>query len=81
MILKKTAQQRKKKAQLLMMRQEKEQENRHIKYLIDAESMLAGKRLKLEDAVTAITENENMLKFMKEKGLVDEHGNVAVTHA
>jgi len=47
--------------------------------MIEAESMLAGKRLKLEDAVSAITDNENMLKFMKEKGLLDERGNIAVT--
>jgi len=64
-----------------MMRQEKEQETRHIKYLIDAESMLASKKLKLEDAVNAVTQNENMVKYLKEKGIMDELGNVNISNS
>jgi len=76
MILKKNAKPRKTKAELIRYRQEKEAEESHIKNLFDFEAKLAGKRLKIEDALTAITENENMVKFMQEKGIVNENGQV-----
>jgi len=74
MVLKKNAKPRRRKMEIIRAKQEKDEEDRHIRYLLDAEAKLSGKRMKIEDALTAVSENENMVKFMKEKGLLDENG-------
>lgn len=76
MILKKNAKPRRKKYELIRCKQEKEVEEQHIKHLYDIEAKLAGKRIKIEDALTAVTENENMVKFMQEKGIINEKGQI-----
>jgi len=74
--LKKNAKKRRNKAELIRYRQEKEEEEQHVKHLYDVEARLAGKRFKIDDALAAISENENMMKFMQEKGLINEDGRV-----
>jgi len=76
MILKRNAKQRKNKIELMQARQQKDDYDKHIKYLLDTETMLSNKKIKIEDAVTAFNENESMVKYLKENGIMDEAGHI-----
>ena len=78
MLLKKTAKQRRRKAELIKVRREQEEERQHISNLIHAEAVLTSKHYRMEDAITTLDQNEKMLQYLKEKGVMDEDGRMKV---
>lgn len=65
--MKKCFKQRRKKSEIISYNQQKEEEARHIRYLLDNESALGMKRLKGENSVNIVNDNNNMDVLFKEK--------------
>ncbi len=76
MMLKENYKPRKKKAELMEAHRQKEEENRHIGYLMEAETAYASRNCKLEDGLTAIEQNQKMSQYLKEKGLMGSDGKM-----
>lgn len=66
-ILKKNFKPRRKKAEIMRYNHEKEEEARHIRYLLDNESALEGKKLKIEKIGNVSNDVNNMDIVFKEK--------------
>lgn len=78
MLLKESSKPRKRKAELEMAKRAKEEERQHIADLKGAEMAFQAKRYRLDDALNAIDQNEKMVAYLRERGVMDEDGNVKV---
>ncbi|MDR3541449.1 MAG: hypothetical protein P4L69_10860 [Desulfosporosinus sp.] len=78
MILKKCARPRMHKAELVRVRRERDNDNVNISRLKQAEAALEAKHCRLEDAINALDQNERMVRYLKEKGVMDAEGNMKV---
>lgn len=75
MILKSTSKPRKRKTELIAQKRVQEEEKEHIQYLKSVEKEFHTKDLKFDDALGVLEENERMLQYMKERGILDSNGN------
>eukprot|EP01022_Parablepharisma_sp_SALTPOND_P019020 TRINITY_DN3195_c0_g1_i1.p2 TRINITY_DN3195_c0_g1~~TRINITY_DN3195_c0_g1_i1.p2 ORF type:complete len:173 (+),score=5.96 TRINITY_DN3195_c0_g1_i1:638-1156(+) len=81
MLLKLSSKPRKRKAELEVERRAKEEEKQHIENLKNAEVAFHTKRYKFEDALHAIDQNEKLVTYLKQKGAMDEEGNIKLQSA
>jgi len=65
--LKENFKKRRRKEEILRYNQEKEEELRHIRYLLDNEAALGDKRFKIEQPCNVTNSNNNMDIQFKEK--------------
>ncbi len=78
MILKVTAKPRRKKAQLEAEKKEKQDMDHHIGMLLDTEAAVRSTRHKLEEAPTIIKQHEDLVQYLRDKGVMDEMGQMKV---
>jgi len=76
MILKETSRPRRTRAEIEMERNQKEAEKGHFEHLKSIEAEYQSKRFKLEDGLNAISENQKMVEILKDKGIMDNQGNI-----
>ena len=77
-ILKKDSKPRLKKKEAIELNNAKEVEKGHIHRLLQAEATLSEKKIKIEDAISVIEEHERMRQYLKDKGLMEESGQMRV---
>jgi len=75
MILKASAKKRMNKKELIACHQRKEEEKTHLKVFSEAEAYLNSANIKMVDVPVIAKQNQDMLQFMKMRGIVDEKGN------
>lgn len=75
-ILKKVSKPRKSKAELLRYRQEKQEEERHIRFLLDTEARLGGKRNQADENVNVLNDKNYSNIIIGEKSSMVEDGSV-----
>jgi len=63
---------------LIEYHHEQEQEKRHIDYLKAAEQELSKRNLTLHDAINNVDENAKLLTYLREKGMMDEKGQMKI---
>jgi len=78
MILKKNAKPRKKKRELIMERQQRDADQQHMRYLLDAEATLNQKKINIEDAITALNDNELMKRVSNNNNSFGQDGQIKV---
>ena len=78
MILKSSAKPRKRKAEIEKVRRDKEIEQDHMKRLLDVEAFVKSKQFKIEDVPNFIKQNEMLNQYLRDKGIVDEVGNLKI---
>ncbi|MDR3712079.1 MAG: hypothetical protein P4L51_04640 [Puia sp.] len=78
MILKESAKPRKKKQQLEVEKKEKQEMDRHIGMLMDTEAAVKSKRYKFEEVPTVLKQHEDLIQYLREKGVMDEMGQMKV---
>jgi len=76
MIFKKGAKPRKKKRELNWERQRRNEEQQHIRYLLDAEAALSQRKLKIEDAITALGDNDAMKRIVNNNNSTSQDGQI-----
>jgi len=76
MILKETSRPRRSRAEIEMERNQKEVEKGYFEHLKSIEAEYQSKRFKLEDGLNAISENQKMVEILKDKGIMDNQGNI-----
>ena len=75
MILKASAKKRMNKKELIAYHQRKEEEKAHLKVFAEAEAYLNSVNIKMVDVPAMAKQNQDMLQFMKVRGIIDEKGN------
>lgn len=75
-ILKFNSKRRKRKIELVEERQKREVEKRHIEELKETESVLKAKRYKMDDIPNVVRQNEEMVKFLQTRGMMNELGEI-----
>ena len=75
-ILKISSKRRKRKIELAEEKQQKAAEKRHIEDLKETELALKSKKYKMEDIPNVVRQNEEMVKYLQTRGMMDEEGHI-----
>jgi len=75
MILKSTAKRRRRKSEIEDEERKELEEEKVMKEFEEQKAILASKNLKPSDVGQVIDQNEKLIGYIKEKGLLDESGN------
>lgn len=76
MLLKSSSKPRKRKAELEIERKRKHDELAHVDYLKNVEYEFNSKKLKFDEALTLIDQNERLISYLKANGIMDDNGNI-----
>ena len=76
MLLKASSKRRPKKEEIVQKQRVEEEEKKHIVELKTTEEILKQNNYKIADIPHIAKQNQEMLNYLKAKGLVDESGNV-----
>ncbi len=49
-----------------------------MQYLLDAEATFNSKNYKIEDGLNAVKQNEEMVHYLREKGIMDQDGRMKI---
>ena len=78
MILKESAKPRRRKAEIAEAKRVDQENKQHMEMLLGTEETMRMKRYKMEELPQILKQNEDLVQYLKEKGVMDEVGQVKV---